>query len=105
MALSYVSLALMAVPAVMAALRYALADILLADRPDTRVTAGLRESGDRIEKISDPTRDATLTVHYFDSEDGVCRTAFASVSNQIHECREHSMENAWKFISQFKKEN
>ena len=61
--------------------------------------------GDRIEKVYDPTRDATLTVHYFDSEDGVCRTAFASVSNQIHECREHSMENAWKFISQFKKEN
>ena len=60
--------------------------------------------GDRIEKVYDPTRDATLTIHYFDSEDGVCRTAFASVSNQIHECRQHSIENAWKFISQFKKE-
>ncbi len=62
-------------------------------------------SGDRIEKEYDETRDATLTIHYFDSEDGVCRTAFASVSNQIHECREHSIETAWKFISQFKKEN
>ena len=61
--------------------------------------------GDRIEKVYDPTRDATLTIHYFDSEDGVCRTAFASVSNQIHECRQHSIENAWKFISQFRKEN
>lgn len=61
--------------------------------------------GDRIEKEYDETRDATLTIHYFDSEDGVCRTAFASVSNQIHECREHSIETAWKFISQFKKEN
>ena len=60
--------------------------------------------GDRIEKVYDPTRDATLTIHYFDSEDGVCRTAFASVNNQIHECRQHSIENAWKFISQFKKE-
>lgn len=60
--------------------------------------------GDRVEDIYDPTRDATLTVHYFDSEDGVCRTAFASVSNQIHECRQHSIENAWKFISQFRKE-
>ncbi len=60
--------------------------------------------GDRIEKISDPTRDAVLTVHYFDSEDGVCRTAFAGVSNQIHECRQHSIENAWKFISQFENE-
>ena len=60
--------------------------------------------GDRIEKVYDPTRDATLTIHYFDSEDGVCRTAFASVSNQVHECRQQSIENAWKFISQFKKE-
>ena len=60
-------------------------------------------SGDRTEDVYDPTRDATLTIHYFDSEDGVCRTAFASVSNQIHECRQHSIENAWKFISQFKK--
>ena len=59
--------------------------------------------GDRIEKVYDPTRDATLTIHYFDSEDGICRTAFASVSNQIHECRQHSVENAWKFISQFRK--
>ena len=57
--------------------------------------------GDRIEKIPDPSRGSTLTVHYYDSEDGVCRTAFASVSGQIHECRQHSMENAWKFISQF----
>ena len=57
--------------------------------------------GDRIEKIPDPSRGSTLTVHYYDSEDGVCRTAFASVSGQMHECRQHSVENAWKFISQF----
>ena len=58
-------------------------------------------SGDRIEKVYDPSRDATLTVHYYESEDGVYRTAFAGVSNQIHECRHHSCETAWKFISQF----
>ena len=57
--------------------------------------------GDRIEKIPDPSRGSVLTVHYYDSEDGVCRTAFASVSGQQHECRHHSCENAWKFISQF----
>lgn len=57
--------------------------------------------GERIEKIPDPSRGSTLTVHYYDSEDGVCRTAFASVSGQQHECRQHSCENAWKFISQF----
>lgn len=58
-------------------------------------------TGDRIEKIPDPSRGSVLTVHYFDSEDGVCRTAFASVSGQMHECRQHSCENAWKFISRF----
>lgn len=58
-------------------------------------------SGDRVEKIDDPSRGSVLTVHYYDSDDGVCRTAFASVSNQIHECRRHSCENAWKFVSQF----
>ena len=57
--------------------------------------------GDRVEKLIDETRGSTLTINYFDSEDGVCRTAFASVSGQQHECRHHSVENAWKFISQF----
>ena len=60
--------------------------------------------GDRVEKLYDPSRDATLTVNYYDSEDGVCRTAFAGVSNQVHEFRQHSAEAAWKFISQFRKE-
>lgn len=58
---------------------------------------------DRVEKIKDESRGSTLTVNYFDSEDGVCRTAFASISGQIHECRHHTCENAWKFISQFTK--
>ncbi|MBP5733732.1 MAG: hypothetical protein J6W66_07915 [Lachnospiraceae bacterium] len=58
-------------------------------------------AGDRVEKIPDETRGSVLTVRYYDSEDGVCRTAFASVSGQIHECRHHTNENAWKFISQF----
>ena len=60
-------------------------------------------SGDRVEKLKDESRGSTLTIHYFDSEDGVCRTAFASVSGQVHECRHHTCEQAWKFISQFKK--
>ena len=58
-------------------------------------------SGDRTEQIPDPSRGSVLTVQYYDSEDGVCRTAFASVSEQVHECRKHSIENAWKFISKF----
>lgn len=58
-------------------------------------------SGDRVEKIPDESRGSVLTVNYYDSEDGICRTALASVSGQGHECRFHSCENAWKFISQF----
>lgn len=57
--------------------------------------------GDRVEKLQDASRGSTLTIHYYDSEDGVCRTAFASISGQVHECRHHTNENAWKFISQF----
>ena len=57
--------------------------------------------GDRIEQIPDPSRGSVLTVHYYESEDGVCRTAFAGVSGQQHECRQHSCENAWKFVSRF----
>ena len=57
--------------------------------------------GDRIEKIYDPTRDSTLTLHYFDSEDGVCRTVLGSISGQGHECRQHTCEQAWLFLSQF----
>lgn len=58
-------------------------------------------NGDRTEVLEDKSRGSKLTVQYFDSEDGVCRTAFASVDNQVHEFRQHSGETAWKFISQF----
>lgn len=57
--------------------------------------------GDRVEKLFDESRGSYLTIHYYDSEDGVCRTAFASISGQGHEFRHHTCENAWKFISQF----
>ena len=62
------------------------------------------KSGDRMERIYNSSRDSYLTIQYYDSEDGVCRTALASVSGQVHECREHSCENAWLFISQFTKD-
>lgn len=58
-------------------------------------------SGDRVEVIRDEARDSNLTIHYFDSEDGVCRTAFANIDNQVHESRHHTNEVAWKFISKF----
>ena len=57
--------------------------------------------GERMEKLYDETRDSYLTIQYYESEDGVCRTAYGSVSGQGHEFRHHSCETAWKFISQF----
>lgn len=57
--------------------------------------------GDRVEKIEDPSRGSVLTMHLFESEDGVCRTVLASVSGQGHECREHTCEQAWQFMSRF----
>lgn len=58
-------------------------------------------SGDRVETLYDETRDSHLTIHYFDSEDGVCRTVFSSVDNQVHESRRHTNDVAWQFLSKF----
>ena len=61
-------------------------------------------AGDRIVKAEDPSRNAVLTLHYYDSTDGVCRTVFGGVDNQGHECREHTCEQAWQFMKQFTRE-
>lgn len=60
-------------------------------------------SGDKIEVVHDDSRNSDLTMNYFKSADGEFYTVFASVSGQGHECRYHSCEYAWKFISQFKR--
>ena len=57
--------------------------------------------GDRTDRMFDPSRNSTLTVQFFKSRDRVVRTAFASVSGQGHECREHTCEEAWRFLSGF----
>ncbi|MBO4484819.1 MAG: hypothetical protein J5738_05475 [Lachnospiraceae bacterium] len=59
------------------------------------------DAPDRVEKVPDESRGSILTIRYYNSEDGVCRTALSSIDNQIHECRQHTCENAWKFLSQF----
>ncbi len=76
-------------------------DTLDFDRQETWQDKIWGIPGDRVEKIPDPSRGSVLTVHYYESEDGVCRTALASIDNQAHECRRHTNENAWRFISQF----
>ncbi|MBO4390363.1 MAG: hypothetical protein J5825_05855 [Lachnospiraceae bacterium] len=62
-------------------------------------------TGDRVEKFYDESRGGTLTVHYFDSNDGRCITAFSSVDNQGHEVRRHTCEEAWKFLCRFSRVN
>lgn len=59
--------------------------------------------GDHTVKISDPVRGSVLTLHLFESENRHCYTVFGSVDNQSHEVRYHSCENAWKFLSNFRR--
>lgn len=58
-------------------------------------------NGDRTDHFDDPSRGSVLTVEYFDSTDGVCRTALGSISGQGHECRVHTCEHAWLFLSKY----
>ena len=60
-------------------------------------------SGDEIRKYDDKSRNAVLTLNYFKSNDGGIYTVFGSISGQGHECRYHTCEYAWRFISQFKR--
>lgn len=57
--------------------------------------------GDEVETSYDETRDATLTMQKFRSKDGRILSIFASISGQGHDCREHTCEHAWQFMSQF----
>ena len=58
-------------------------------------------NGDEVETSYDDVRDATLTMQKFRSTDGRFLSVFASISGQGHDCREHTCEHAWQFMSQF----
>lgn len=58
-------------------------------------------NGDEVEQLYDDSRDATLTMQKFKSEDGRVLSVFASISGQGHDCREHTCEQAWLFMRQF----
>lgn len=62
-------------------------------------------SGNEIRKIQDKSRNSVLTLNYFRSKDGNFYTVFGSVSGMQHECRYHTCENAWIFMSQFSRNN
>lgn len=60
--------------------------------------------GDYTSKSYDESRDATLTMQYFKNQDGKIYNIFGSISGQGHDCREHTCEHAWRFMSQFSRD-
>jgi len=58
-------------------------------------------NGDSTESYFDNSRNATLTLQNFSSEDGRVLSVFGSISGQGHDCREHTCEQAWLFMSKF----
>ena len=60
--------------------------------------------GDKIKMLVDPKRKGKLTLQLFGREDGKCYNVFASIDNQGHECREHTCENAWLYMSCFSRD-
>ena len=61
-------------------------------------------NGNEVETSYDEGRDATLTMQKFRGTDGRILSVFASISGQGHDCREHTCEHAWNFMSQFTRE-
>ena len=59
--------------------------------------------GDVVCTAKDENKDSVLTMHLFESENGCCYSVFGSASNQMHEMRHLNCENAWKFMSHFKR--
>lgn len=60
--------------------------------------------GDTVVKVPSPERAGSiLTLNLFYSENGHCYTVFGCVNDQQHEVRHHTCENAWKFLSQFRR--
>lgn len=60
-------------------------------------------NGDRVYRIEDKSRDSILTLQCFLSDNGKTYTVLGSVDNQGHECRYHSCEYAWRFLSMFRR--
>ncbi len=49
----------------------------------------------------DETRNSTLTMQLFKNKDDKIYNVFASISDQGHDCREHTCEHAWRFMNNF----
>ena len=57
--------------------------------------------GDETKVFTDPVRKGKLTLQLFSRDDGKCYNIFGSIDNQGHECREHTCEYAWRYMSCF----
>lgn len=60
--------------------------------------------GDITYKAFDKSRNATLTCQLFKNNENKIYNVFASISEQGHDCREHTCEHAWRFMSQFSRD-
>lgn len=60
--------------------------------------------GDITYKSYDKSRDATLTMQLFKNRDEKIYNIFGSISGQGHDCREHTCEHAWRFMSSFRRD-
>ena len=59
--------------------------------------------GDVICTAKDDNKNSVLTMHLFESENDCCYSVFGSASNQMHEMRHLNCENAWKYMSGFRR--
>ena len=60
--------------------------------------------GDITMQLVDPKRKGKLTLQLFNRADEKCWNVFASIDNQGHECREHTCEQAWRYMSCFSRD-
>ena len=60
--------------------------------------------GDYTSFVIDPVRKGKLTMHFFTRSDGKCWNVFVGIDNQGHECRPHTCEYAWRFLSNFSRD-
>lgn len=62
-------------------------------------------NGDLVEVFHDDSRNANLTLQMFKNTDDKLYNIFASISDQGHDCREHTCEYAWRYMSNFSRKN
>lgn len=57
----------------------------------------------RRELVNTEHENSVLALNFFTTGSDHCYCIFASVGNQGHEVRHHTCENAWKFLSGFRR--